>query len=77
MEGKSKRSKKSGDILCWTTSMDEVLINAYLHQQTKGNKNGNALTSNALNIILEELKNHFPNKHISKVKMKDHMKHIH
>lgn len=51
--------------------MDEILIDAYLHQQTLGNKNGN----NAMDNILQELKTHFLDKLVSKDKIKDHMKH--
>ncbi|CAK8570500.1 unnamed protein product [Lathyrus sativus] len=56
--------------------MDEVLLDAYLHQQTLENKNGNSMTTSAMDSILKELKTHFPDKPISKEKIKDHMKHI-
>jgi hypothetical protein len=56
--------------------MDGVLIDAYLHQLTMGNKNGNSMTSSAMDNILEELKNHFPYKPNSKEKIKDQMKNI-
>lgn len=51
--------------------MDEVLIDAYLHQQTLGNKNGNSMTTSAMDSIFQELKNHFPEKPVSKDKIKD------
>ncbi|GAU41192.1 hypothetical protein TSUD_26170 [Trifolium subterraneum] len=78
MEGKLKRPRKSKGLeTCnWTTAMDEVLIDAYLHQQTLGNKNGNSMTTSAMDNILAELKKYFPDKPISKDKIKDHMKHI-
>ncbi|XP_057446058.1 uncharacterized protein LOC130738156 isoform X2 [Lotus japonicus] len=78
MEANKKKAKepKVVAVLSWTTAMNEVLIDAYLHQQTLGNKNGNAMTSNAMDIILQELQNHFPDKAISKEKIKDHMKHL-
>jgi hypothetical protein len=56
--------------------MDEILIDAYLHQQNLGNKNGNAMTTIAMDSILKELKTYFPNKPLSKEKIKDNMKHI-
>ena len=34
------------------------------------------MTSSAMDSILEELKNHFPDKQISKEKIKDHMENI-
>lgn len=78
MDANSKRPRKSKGLeTCnWTTAMDGVLIDAYLHQLTMGNKNGNSMTSSAMDNILEELKNHFPDKPISKEKIKDHMKNI-
>ncbi|CAK8538557.1 unnamed protein product [Lathyrus sativus] len=56
--------------------MDDVLLDAYLHQQTLGNKNGNSMTTSIMDSILKELKTHFPDKPISKEKIKDHRKHI-
>ncbi|XP_057416615.1 uncharacterized protein LOC130711133 [Lotus japonicus] len=73
---KKAREPKAAVVLSWTTAMNEVLIDAYLHQQTLGNKNGNAMTKNAMDIILQELHNHFPDKLNSKEKIKDHMKHL-
>ena len=55
-----KRQKKSGETCFWTQAMDEVLIDAYLHQHTLGNKNGNSMTSKAMDNIVIELKHHFP-----------------
>jgi len=52
--------------------MDEVMIHAYLHQQTLGNKNRNCMTPGTMDNILQELKNNFPDKPISKEKIKDH-----
>ena len=78
MEESSKRARKSkGPDTCnWTLAMDEVLIDAYLHQHTLGNKNGNSLTSFSMDNIFQELKTHFPDKPITKDKIKDHMKNI-
>ncbi|GAU51826.1 hypothetical protein TSUD_416120 [Trifolium subterraneum] len=78
MEDNSKRQRKSKgvDTCNWTIVMDEVLIDAYLYQQTLGNKNGNSMTTSAMDNILQELKTHFPDKPITKDKIKDHMKNI-
>ncbi|CAK8540884.1 unnamed protein product [Lathyrus sativus] len=78
MEASLKRPRKlkSLETCNWTTAMDEILLDAYLHQQTLGNKNGNSMTTSAMDSILKELKTHFPDKPISKEKIKDHMKHI-
>jgi len=78
MDANSNRPRKSKGLeTCnWTTAMDGVLIDAYLHQLTLGNKNGNSMTKSAMDNILEELKSHFPDKPISKEKIKDHMKNI-
>jgi hypothetical protein len=43
---------------------------------TLGNKNGNIMTTSAMDSILQELKTHFSDKPITKDKIKDHMKHI-
>ena len=50
-------------------SMDEVLTNAYLRERTLGNKNGYCMTSIAMDSILKELRDHFPDKSISKDKI--------
>jgi hypothetical protein len=78
MEENSKRQRKSKgvDTCNWTLAMDEILIDAYLYQQTLGNKNGNSMTTSVMDSILQELKTHFPDKPITKDKIKDHMKHI-
>ncbi|CAL5204326.1 unnamed protein product [Lathyrus oleraceus] len=73
---KRPRKLKSLETCKWTIAINEVLIDAYLHQQTLGNKNSNSMTTSAMDSILKELKIHFPEKSISKEKMKDHMKHI-
>lgn len=56
--------------------MDEVLIDAYLHQQTLGNKYGNSMTTSVMDSILKELKIHFPERPFYKEKIKYHMKHM-
>ncbi|CAK8541916.1 unnamed protein product [Lathyrus sativus] len=72
MKASLKRSRKikSLETSNWTTAMDEVLLDSYLHQQTLGNKNGNSMTTSAMDSILKELKTHFPDKPISKEKNK-------
>jgi hypothetical protein len=78
MDANSNRPRKSKGLeTCnWTTVMDEVLIDAYLHQLTLGNIIGNSMTKSAMDNILKELKSQFSNKPISKEKIKDHMKNI-
>ncbi|CAL5211370.1 unnamed protein product [Lathyrus oleraceus] len=78
MEANLKRPRKlkSLETCNWTIAMDEVLIDAYLHQQTLENKNGNSMTTSAMDSILKELKIHFPERPISKEKIKYHMKHM-
>ena len=50
---KGTNKAKGGDTLFWTLYMDEVLIDAYLHQQTLGNKNVNCMTSTTMESILK------------------------
>ncbi|CAK8568966.1 unnamed protein product [Lathyrus sativus] len=78
MEASLKRSRKlkSLETCNWTTAMDEVLLDEYFNQQTLENKNGNSMTTSVMDSILKDLKIHFPDKPISKEKIKDHMKHI-
>lgn len=55
-DANSNRTRKSEGLqTCnWTITMDEVLIDAYLHRLTLGNKNGNSMTKSAMDNILEE-----------------------
>ena len=56
--------------------MDDVLIDAYVHQNTIGNRVGGTFTSKAYDFILNELSEKFAEVHFDKEKIKNCMKYI-
>ena len=50
--------------------MEDVLVDAYLHHHNIGNRQGGAFTSIAIDNILKEMKEHFPDKQLDKQKIK-------
>ncbi|XP_039146886.1 uncharacterized protein LOC120284157 [Dioscorea cayenensis subsp. rotundata] len=56
--------------------MDDALIDAYLHQQAMGNRVGGTFTTHALDNIVNEMKDKFPDKPIDKEKLQNRMKNI-
>ena len=59
----------------WTAVMDDVLIDALLHQHHLGNRNGSVFTTHAYDNIVKELQEKFE-KPIDKQKVKNHIKTI-
>ena len=59
----------------WTAVMDDALIDALLHQQHLGNRNGSVFTTHAYDNIVKELQEKFE-KPIDKQKVKNHIKTI-
>ncbi|KAJ0097742.1 hypothetical protein Patl1_27760 [Pistacia atlantica] len=60
----------------WTQSMDDILIDAYLHEHVQGNRVGGTFTSQAHDQILQTMKKEFPNIIWEKEKIQNHMKFI-
>ncbi|KAJ0030126.1 hypothetical protein Pint_13996 [Pistacia integerrima] len=60
----------------WTQSMDDILIDAYLHERVQGNRVGGTFTSQAHDQILQTMKKEFPNIIWEKEKIQNHMKFI-
>ena len=54
--------------------MEDVVVDAYVHQHDLGNRQGGTFTSKALDEVLLEMKNHSSDKVFDKTKIKDHMK---
>ncbi|KAH7688911.1 Cytochrome c/b562 domain-containing protein [Dioscorea alata] len=74
---KTNTNVNDGNALCvWNFIMDDALIDAYLHQQTMGNRVGGTFTTHALDNIVNELKGKFPEKTIDKEKAQNQMKNI-
>ncbi|KAJ3678961.1 hypothetical protein LUZ61_021125 [Rhynchospora tenuis] len=65
-----------GESLVWSEAMDEVLINAFVHQQDIGNRVNGTFTTHAYENIVNELKVAFPDKPIDKAKVMNRMKYI-
>ena len=59
----------------WTVVMDDVLIDALLHQHHLGNRNGSVFTTHAYDNIVKELQEKFE-KPIDKQKVKNRIKTI-
>ena len=59
----------------WTTVMDDVLIDALLHQHHLGNRNGSVFTTHAYDNIVKELQEKFE-KPIDKKNVKNRIKTI-
>ena len=59
----------------WTAVMDDVLIDAILHQYHLGNRNGSVFTTHAYNNIVKDLQEKFE-KPIDKQKVKNRIKTI-
>ena len=57
----------------WTTVMDDVLIDALLHQQHLGNRNGSVFTTHPYDNIVKDLQEKFE-KPIDKQKVKNRIK---
>ncbi|KAJ0028352.1 hypothetical protein Pint_35606 [Pistacia integerrima] len=60
----------------WTQSMDDILIDAYLHEHVQGNRVGGTFTSQAHDQILQTMKKEFSNIIWEKEKIQNHMKFI-
>ncbi|KAH7690269.1 Cytochrome c/b562 domain-containing protein [Dioscorea alata] len=74
---KANTNVNDGNGMCvWNCIMDDTLIDAYLHQQTMGNRIGGTFTTHALDNIVNELKGKFPEKTIDKEKAQNRMKNI-
>ncbi|XP_039141198.1 uncharacterized protein LOC120278473 [Dioscorea cayenensis subsp. rotundata] len=56
--------------------MDDALIDAYLHQQTMGNRVGGTFTTHALENIVNEVRSKFLDKPIDKERAQNRMKNI-
>lgn len=68
--------KGGSDTLAWTPAMDDVLIDAFLHQHNLGNRVGGNFTPHAYHNILQELKMRFNDKSFDKGKIKNRIKYI-
>ena len=67
---KTSSNAPDGNAMCtWTFKMDDAFIDAYLHQQTMGNRVEGTFTTHVLENIVNELKSKFPNKPIDKAKV--------
>lgn len=71
---KRKITYDGNTTLAWGSTMDNALIEAYLHQHTMGNRVGGMFTMYALNNIVIELKRKFLDKPIEKEKPQNHNK---
>ncbi|KAJ0080212.1 hypothetical protein Patl1_23398 [Pistacia atlantica] len=60
----------------WTQSMDDILIDAYLHEHVQRNRVGGTFTSQAHDQILQTMKKEFPNIIWEQEKIQNHMKFI-
>ncbi|KAJ3685960.1 hypothetical protein LUZ61_015124 [Rhynchospora tenuis] len=78
--GKRKNSLNSNvskdDSVTWTPQMDDVLIDAFVHQNNIGNRVGGTFTSKAHDNILKEVSEKFPEVSFDKAKIKNRMKYI-
>lgn len=74
--GVSNAAVESNGKCVWTTVMEDVLVDAYVHQHNLGNRKGITFTSKALDEILLEMRDRFPDKVLDKTKIKDHMKRL-
>ncbi|KAJ0049252.1 hypothetical protein Pint_16893 [Pistacia integerrima] len=72
----SDASQKKESNMRWTQSMDDILIDAYLHEHVQGNRVGGTFTSQAHDQILQTMKKEFPNIIWEKEKIQNHMKFI-
>ncbi|KAH7677205.1 Cytochrome c/b562 domain-containing protein [Dioscorea alata] len=74
---KANTNATNGNAMCqWNFNMDDALVNAYLHQQTLGNRIGGTFTTHALENIVNELKQKFPDKPIDKERTQNRMKNM-
>ncbi|KAF2319258.1 hypothetical protein GH714_014273 [Hevea brasiliensis] len=72
-EGKSV----GGNTQCfWSKQMDDILIDAYVHQHQQGFRVNGTFTVTTLENIAKEMKQKFPDQPIDKEKVKNRMKHI-
>ncbi|KAH7679457.1 Cytochrome c/b562 domain-containing protein [Dioscorea alata] len=60
----------------WNFNMDDALVDAYLHQQTMGNRIGGTFMTHALENIVNELKEKFLDKPIDKERAQNRMKNM-
>ena len=74
MSKRKTQSSVSNEKCIWTTAMEDVLVDAYVHQHDLGNRQGGTFTLKALDEILLEMRNRFPDKVFDKTKAKNHMK---
>ena len=56
--------------------MDDTLVDAFLNQQNIGNRVGGTFTTHALDCIVDELKQKFPDKPIDKERVHNRMKNL-
>ncbi|KAH7688470.1 Myb/SANT-like domain-containing protein [Dioscorea alata] len=72
---KSNSNVHDGSNTCvWTFTMDDALIDAYLHQQIMGNRVGGTFTTHALANIVNEVRSKFLDKPIDKERAQNRMK---
>jgi Myb/SANT-like DNA-binding domain len=64
------------EVLIWNHVMDNLLIDALVHQHHIGNRVGGIFTSKAYDNIVKELLEKFPEKRFDKDKIKNRIKYI-
>lgn len=72
-----KIQPSDGSATCvWTNVMDDALVDAFWNQHNIGNRVGGIFTSDALNCIVNELKEKFRDKPIDKERIHNRIKNI-
>ena len=71
-----RNGNKTTSVLFWSKPMDDAIVDAYLHEDTIGNRVGGTFTPRAFENIIKELREKFSDCPIDKEKVQNRMKHI-
>ncbi|KAJ4761356.1 Myb/SANT-like DNA-binding domain protein [Rhynchospora pubera] len=73
---RSASNTAQGASLVWTEDMDQILINAFIHEQSIGNRPNGTFSTQAYDNIVKELQEAFPEKLVDKDKIKNRIKYL-